>query len=195
MPEVRCSGSECEEPLSCLLGKQVMYLEKETHNATGIGLSRMVEDWKQRGITGRPRADEGKRQEKRGQELNIQGALWKRPNDIYLLCFIFPVLYSFVFLTPSQTCFVFLVMVMKIHTHRTLQNLTFSWKFIFSVNSWLFVGMHPSMIRILPVNSVPSPPPFALPYLSFLQHKWPFWEFYCVESPAFIRWMFVEHLL
>lgn len=140
---------------SCLLGKQVMYLEKETRNTTGVGLSRMVEDWKQRGITGRPRADGGKRQEKRGQELNIQGALWKRPNDIYLLCFIFPVLYSFVFLTPSQTCFVFLVMVMKIHTHRTLQSLTFSWKFIFSVNSWLFVGTHPSMIRILPVNSVP----------------------------------------
>lgn len=143
---------------SCLLGKQVMYLEKETCNATGVGLSRMVEDWKQRGITGRPRADGGKRQEKRGQELNIQGALWKRPNDIYLLCFIFPVLYSLVFLTPSQTCFVFLVMVMKIHTRRTLQSLTFSWKFIFSVNSWLFVGTHPSMIRILPVNSVPSPP-------------------------------------
>lgn len=91
-------------------------------------------------------------------------------------CASFPLFYvSFVFLIPSQTCLLFLIKMVKIQTRSAFQTLTFFWRLIFSVNSWLFVGPRPSMIRILARSA--SPLPFALPYFGFLQCKWPFGNF------------------
>lgn len=66
------------------------HIEK-TGNTQGVGLWRMAEAWKQEGIARRPRGDGKKRQEKWCKELNIEGDLWKRPDDTYTLCLLCPV--------------------------------------------------------------------------------------------------------
>ena len=85
--------------------------------------------------------------------------------------------FSFVFLILSLTCLIPPIIMMKIHTRLTL------WSF----HSFLqvpfvceFLGPHPQVTTNSGrfCLSVPS----AVPYLSVLNCKWPFWGFYHVES-------------
>ena len=87
--------------------------------------------------------------------------------------------FSFVFLIPSRTCLIPLIIMMKIHTRLELRRFHSFLQVPFVCE---FVGPHPEVTTNSPGRFC-LPVPSAVPYLSVLNCKWPFWGFfYHIES-------------